>query len=631
MRSLFGHLHTSSSLSPLSGLPPGRVTWGRGGLWWCVCVLAGGLQAASLAWPWVWAPPGLSAGQPSGWLQILSLSVLVMALRQVHRVGQGVWRAWVFATAWLSGSFWWLYVSMHTYGGLPGWLAALAVLALAGFLALYYALAAGLLCTWAPRHRVGQALLFAALWTLGELMRGTWLTGFPWGAGGYAQVELLAGWAPWVGVYGMGAGGALAAYALGVLVPAALGRLLTAFQPSAPRSVLRAGPLRVHPTPWARGLEHGGLVLMVLVVWAGHWTNAAWQRAGQRHTAPSGSLTVWLLQGNIAQDQKFVAGTGMAQALSWYPAQIEAALRTAREGGAAPQLVVAPETAVPLLPQQLGLDFWQPLLHGLAAQADRSVASQQAEPVGVLLGLPLGGFDVGYTNSAWGLSPETATRARVQLADTGADSTGSGAQLQHRTAHPDAGFYRYDKHHLVPFGEFIPPMFRWFTELMNIPLGDFTRGDLGQAPWAWAGQRLAPNICYEDLFGEELAASFRDPVNAPTVLVNLSNIGWFGDTVAIDQHLHISRMRAMELGRPMLRATNTGATAAIDHTGRVTHQLPRLTRNRLAASVEGRSGLTPYASWAARWGLWPVWAACIAVVAAVLAARGARRLRGARP
>jgi len=227
------------------------------------------------------------------------------------------------------------------------------------------------------------------------------------------------------------------------------------------------------------------------------------------------------------------------------------------------------------------------------------------------VGLPLGSYEQGYTNSAWGISPESAARA---LAAT------------EKTLPAEPGFHRYDKHHLVPFGEFVPPLFRWFIDLMRIPLGDFDRGGLAQAPWAWAGQRLAANICYEDLFGEELAAAFGDPARAPTVLVNLSNIGWFGDTVAIDQHLQISRLRALELGRPMLRATNTGATAVIDHRGVVTHQLPRLTRGRLAATVQGRSGLTPYAQWASRWGLWPLWGLCLAVVA--LAAL--RRRSGAR-
>ncbi len=95
----------------------------------------------------------------------------------------------------------------------------------------------------------------------------------------------------------------------------------------------------------------------------------------------------------------------------------------------------------------------------------------------------------------------------------------------------------------MPFGEFIPTGFRWFTELMSIPLGDFKRGAPVQPTLDWAGQRIAPSIRYEDLFGEELARGFVAPAPAPTVLVNLSNIAWFGDTVAIDQHRQISRLR----------------------------------------------------------------------------------------
>ena len=162
--------------------------------------------------------------------------------------------------------------------------------------------------------------------------------------------------------------------------------------------------------------------------------------------------------------------------------------------------------------------------------------------------------------------------------------------------------------------EFIPPLFKWFTEMMNIPLGDFNRGAVGQPSLLVAGQRLAPNICYEDLFGEELGARFIDPAQAPTIFVNVSNIGWFGDSLAIDQHLAISRMRALEFERPMLRATNTGATAIIDHRGRVVQSLPRLTRDVLVGEVQGRglnatSGwrITPYAWWVARMGLWPLW------------------------
>ena len=142
-----------------------------------------------------------------------------------------------------------------------------------------------------------------------------------------------------------------------------------------------------------------------------------------------------------------------------------------------------------------------------------------------------------------------------------------------------------------------------------------------------ADQRIGPNICYEDLFGEELAARFADPAQAPTIFANLSNIGWFGDTVAIPQHLHISRLRTLEFQRPMLRATNTGATAVVDHRGRVVAALAPYTRGVLEARVEGRTGVTPFARWAARLGLWPP-----AVLAAVLVAAAAvRSRRGGQP
>ena len=172
MRSLFGSLHTPSSFNPMSRRPPGRHARGCGFAWFLVCVLGGALQAASIAWPFSgWSLPGMVQGQPQGWWQIASLALLVLALQYATRVGQAVWRGWVFSTIWLAGTFWWLFISLHTYGGLPAWLAVLAVLALAGLLSIYYAVVVGFLCAWAPVSRTAQALMFASLWTLAELAR----------------------------------------------------------------------------------------------------------------------------------------------------------------------------------------------------------------------------------------------------------------------------------------------------------------------------------------------------------------------------------------------------------------------------------------------------------------------------
>jgi len=141
---------------------------------------------------------------------------------------------------------------------------------------------------------------------------------------------------------------------------------------------------------------------------------------------------------------------------------------------------------------------------------------------------------------------------------------------------------------------------------MNIPLGDFNRGALPQPTFDWQGQRLAATVCYENLFSEELAEQFLDDATAPTMLVNVSNLGWFGESLAMNQHLQIARLRALEFDRPFLLATNTGQTAIVDHRARVTHAAAPHTAMALHGTVEGRTGITPYARWLARWGLWPL-------------------------
>ena len=300
---------------------------------------------------------------------------------------------------------------------------------------------------------------------------------------------------------------------------------------------------------------YGGLpsvlaVLAVMAAWA--WWVAPSHSPALAERAP---LQVALVQGNVAQDMKF--SKGAQKALLDYQAAL---LRNTGD------LVVTPETAIPYFAHQLPERYWQDI-------RQRYASGQQA----ALIGMPmLGEGKNAYTNSALGLAPRQAD-------------------------------YRYDKQHLVPFGEFVPPMFHWFLDLMNIPLGDFTRGAAVQASLNWHGERIAPNICFEDLFGEELARGFADPAQTPTMLVNLSNIAWFGDSIAIEQHLNISRMRALELHRPMLRATNTGATAVIDAQGQVVARLPSGVQDTLQAQVQGvDEPPTPYARWVSVYGLWPM-------------------------
>ncbi|MGH8742487.1 MAG: apolipoprotein N-acyltransferase, partial [Burkholderiales bacterium] len=175
----------------------------------------------------------------------------------------------------------------------------------------------------------------------------------------------------------------------------------------------------------------------------------------------------------------------------------------------------------------------------------------------------------------------------------------------------------YHKTHLVPFGEFVPPGFGWVLRLVQIPLSDFSRGAPDQPPLALAGQRVAVNICYEDLFGDAMARRLRQA----TLLVNMSNVAWFGDSLAPAQHLQIARLRAIETGRMHLAATNTGITAAIDRDGRVLRQLPQFAEGRLEIAARGYAGSTPY-SWYTDWLV--VLAALAGLMVPVLIAR--RRL-----
>lgn len=311
--------------------------------------------------------------------------------------------------------------------------------------------------------------------------------------------------------------------------------------------------------------------LAVLLVGAGQLLRGvAW-------TEPDGPpIAVRLIQGNVPQDLKFTDG-GLEKTFS---------ANTRLLAGPRVDLAVMPESVFPL-PLHLLPDTVTDRLLGFTREHGSALI------FGVFIEQPPGR----YYNSAVGLDPRGG-RAGVP-------------PLQ-----------RYSKRHLVPFGEFIPWGFRWFVDLMQMPIGDQERGAPYQGPMELAGQRIAVNICYEDLFGAEIIRAWQDPERAPTLLLNLSNLAWFNDSIALDQHLQISRLRALETGRPMLRATNTGATAMIDARGQVTARLPYLSAAALEATVRGYRGTTPYV----RHGDWPALAAIVVglVTALLMGRRGSR-------
>lgn len=446
---------------------------------------------------------GVLAFAPFGlfWLAPAVCLGLFMLLRDAATTRRAFVLGWGFGFGFFLAGVSWIYVSLSVFGGMPPWLAGFATLLFCAVMALYPALAAAAFMRWRPPEFWRQALFFAALLALADWLRGWTFTGFPWLALGYSQAppSPLAGFAPLLGVYGLG------------LLVALAGALLAA---------------------WRIGLP----VLALLAVAGLGLRQVAWTEAVGE------PVSVALVQGNISQDMK------------WRPDHFIRTLLTYRDLVAShpAKLTVLPETAVPAFIDQAPGDF----IAEMTALAQRQGGD-------IILGAATGAER--YWNSAVSLGT-----APMQV---------------------------YSKTHLVPFGEFIPAGFAWFMAMANIPMSDFSRGPAVQPPFAVAGQQVAANICYEDAFGEEIIRA----LPTATLLVNMSNTAWFGKSLAQPQHLQISQLRALETGRPMLRATNTGMTAVVAPDGTVQAALPPFESAVLRTEVRGHQGMTPYA----RFGNWP--------------------------
>ena len=260
-------------------------------------------------------------------------------------------------------------------------------------------------------------------------------------------------------------------------------------------------------------------------------------------TQPEGdAIKVSLLQGNIPQGIKFEEDRLVST--------LETYRRLAQSSDA--RLIVMPETALPMLSEDLPVIYTEILGNHMRSNAGDILIGLFERDRGL------------YYNSVISL--------------------GSAASQSYR------------KSHLVPFGEFIPlrPILGWvINELLHIPMGEQARGGERQQVMHVAGQKVAVNICYEDVFGEEIIRYLPEA----TLLVNVTNDAWYGHSHAAMQHNQISQMRALETGRMMLRATNTGVTSIIGADGNIQQMLPQHQEGVLTGMVQGYSGSTPYVRW----------------------------------
>lgn len=421
---------------------------------------------------------------------------------------------WSFGLGLLGVGVFWLHISIDQFGGVGPLLAIIVTLGFISFVALYYGFMG-----WLGRRISGTAAwsvqlpIYVLLWVLLEWLRGWVLTGFPWLALGYSQIESpLQGYAPMLGVYGV---------TLAVVISAAcLVAVIKSIKASIP-------------------------ALMVLaLIWGGGWLLAQ-----KNWTRPSGEgIKVSIIQANIVQG------------LKWQPEARQPTIDiyrklTRQEWNS--DLIIWPETAIPDYYDRLEDD----LLKGLEIEARKH------------------GSDLLFGIAAWEKSGERYFNSVSSIGSV-------------RNA--------YYKRHLVPFGEFMP--MRWLLkpliDFLRIPMSNFSAGEAAQPLIQVLGRKAGVSICYEDAFGEEIIQAMPDA----EFLVNISNDAWFGDSIALPQHLQIARMRSIETGRYQLRGTNTGISAFIGPKGELIATSPINEEYVLRGEIIPMTGTTPYAR-VGNWGV----------------------------
>lgn len=446
---------------------------------------------------------GFSLAPANEWLQLAALAVLFFIFAGLRTVKAGFLAGLFFGIGWFASSLAWLYVSVHDYGYQPAVFAVFVVFIFSCYLALYPA-AVGALCAWSVNRGSSAGLMLLviapAAWGLTEWLRGVLFSGFPWSAVSYAHVDgSLLAFAPICGADGI--------------------NFLAAF-------ISGCAALLLLERKNLKGIALACAGLLVVF-------SLAFALADIRWSEPYKTLSVRLVQGGIAQDEKFTPMGSLTSFERYVRLMNE---KPVLENG----LIVLPETIFPIPLQQLKSEIWNKFTHVTDGKA----------------ALMFGGFlrgEDGYRNTAVLVEHEKIVQS-------------------------------YTKKHLVPFGEYVPTGFRWFIDMLQIPMGDLLQGSADQKTFEIDGVSAAPLLCYEDLFSAEIREWWQGR-SAPNLLVNLSNLGWFGDTHALPQHLNISRMRAMEFARPVIRATNTGMTAYVTSDGKVAAELPAMKPGRLDVEV----------------------------------------------
>lgn len=471
------------------------------------------------------------------------------------RPKQAAWLGYVCGVLWYLGNCYWIYPTMHTYGALASPVAAVILLLFAMYLGLYHALFGWLVGVMHKNYPTGITMaLVPFVWVAVELGRAR-ITGFPWDLLGNTQIDtqVLLSLAPITGVMGIS------------FVLAAVNALFLAG--------IRGEGSRVRV--WLPGMALG---IVLAVALAGH-------HAMNDNVSPSAEAT--LVQDNL--------GVGAEQSSGESREQLAASLTGWSKSPMVP-LKKAEET------------YW------LHAQTSGELILWPEAPADFQDGDPFFRVQLGAL-------------AKEQHATVIADSVAvvppkvQGPPLLYNSASFFAsdGSYqgRYDKMHLVPFGEYTPfKHLLFFAGHLLDNVGGFTAGSQ-HTLFSTNGHRYGVFICYESIFGDEIRELARSGAD---VLVNLSDDGWYGDSSAPWEHLDMVRMRAVENHRWILRATNTGVTASIDPQGRIVAELPRHVRGAMLAGFAYEQGTTFYT----RHGDWVAWL-CALVAAATCAFGFTRR------